>query len=410
MSILVLRNATLFDGTGSSPVSGMDIVIDGEKIIDISSKQKNFSASDTIIDCKGKMLLPGLIDAHMHIGLVNPQMSELTRSNQPGLLAAKMFWNLRESLEQGFTTGRDCGGADAGFKQAVEKGIVPGCRLIVSGPALCQTGGHSDDRTASEDRPHYPGKLGFTGYVCNGVAEVQQASRDVIRRGADFIKIMAGGGCASPTDPPTTSQYSPAELEAIVFEAESAETYVAAHCYSNRSIRLCADAGVYTIEHGNLMDQDTAKFAASKGCALVPTQAAYEMLYELADEWNLPSYVRAKVDIVKEAGLVAIKNAMDAGMTVGFGTDLPCEHHIYNHVSLTQQARVQGELDTLLSATKINAEILGIDNILGTLEVGKLADMILVSGDPFKDISLFKNYKENILLVIKGGEIYKNIA
>ncbi|MDR1943925.1 MAG: amidohydrolase family protein [Synergistaceae bacterium] len=409
MAYLILKNVTLFDGTGSDPKSGMNLIVEGDRIVDVTASRKSPSALDTEIDCKGKVMLPGLIDAHMHIGLINPQMSEVVRNNHPGLMAAKMFRNLKDAIEQGFTTARDCGGADKGFKIAVEKGMVPGCRLIVCGPVLCQTGGHADDRMAAEDRPHTPGRIGFTGYVCNGVPEVQKGARDVLRQGSDFIKIMAGGGCASPTDPPTTSQYSPEELRAIVFEAESAETYVAAHCYSNRSIRLCADAGVKTIEHGNLMDLETAKFAASKGSALIPTLPAYEMMYRLADEWGLPDYVRVKVDVVREAGLNAIKNAMETGMAIGLGTDLPNERHIYCGVALEQQAKVQGELGALISATKTNAEILGISDRLGTVEPGKLADMILVSGDPFSDISLFNNYNDNILMIIKGGEVYKNI-
>jgi imidazolonepropionase-like amidohydrolase len=409
LSYLILQNVTLFDGSGGDLKSGMNIVIDGNKIADVLSTPWNVSSGDSVINCKGKVLLPGLIDAHMHIGLIEPQMSELVRRNHPGLIAAKMFWNLKESLEQGFTTARDCGGADVGFRVAVEKKIVPGSRLIVCGPVLCQTGGHADDRLASEDRPHIPSKIGFTGYVCNGVPEVQRAARDVIRQGADFVKIMAGGGCASPTDPPTTSQYSPSELEAIVFEAVSAKKYVAAHCYSNRSIRLCADAGVYSIEHGNLMDLDTAKYAKERGCVLIPTLPAYEMLYELADEWGLPDYVRVKVDVVKEAGLQAIRNAIAVGMPVGLGTDLPNERHTYCGIALEQQAKVQGERGALMAATKINAELLGISDKLGTVEPGKLADMILVEGDPFSNISLFNDYSENILLIVQDGLVYKNI-
>ncbi len=408
MSYLVLKNATLFDGTGSAPKSGMTVVMEGDRILEVSSAA-TVPPSARVVDCKGKFLMPGLIDAHMHLGLVNPAISEVVRTNHPGLMAAKMFINLKDSLEQGFTTARDCGGADAGFRIAVEKGYAPGSRLIVSGPPLCQTGGHADDRTASEDRPYIPGKIGFMGYVCNGVPEVQQAARDVIRQGADFVKIMAGGGCASPTDPPTTSQYSPAELEAIVFEAESAEKYVAAHCYSNRSIRLCAAAGIKTIEHGNLMDAETAKFAKTCGCALIPTLPAYEVMFELADEWGLPDYIRAKVDVVREAGLVAIKNALDVGMPVGLGTDLPNEHHIYGHVALAQQAKVQGAVGALVSATKTNAEILGVSDKLGTIEPGKLADMIVVSGDPIADITLFKNYADNLQLIVQGGKVYKDV-
>lgn len=408
MSHLILQNVTLFDATGTSPKANRSVIVKGDRIADITDSAKTTSLSGETIDCKGKVLMPGLIDGHMHLGLISPALSEQVRTNHPGLIAAKMFINLKDSLDQGFTTARDCGGADKGFKIAVEKGYAPGSRLIVSGPVLCQTGGHADDRTASEDRPHFPAKIGITGYVCNGVPEVQQAARDVIRQGADFIKIMAGGGCASPTDPPTTSQYSPAELEAIVFEAESVETYVAAHCYSNRSIRLCSAAGVKTIEHGNLMDLDTAKFAKEKGSALIPTLPAYEMMFRLADEWGLPDYIRAKVDVVKEAGLAAIKNAMDAGMPVGLGTDLPNERHIYCYVALEQQAKVQGAMGALISATRTNAEILGIDNELGTIEPGKIADLILLEGDPFENISLFADYEKNIPLIIKDGAIYKN--
>lgn len=408
MGYLVFKNALLIDGTGKEPIPSASVAVENGLIKEVQTGGKGVFPSAEVIDCKGKTVMPGLIDAHIHLGLTSAEMSELARRNPPGLMAAKMIRNLKESLDQGFTTCRDCGGADAGFRIAVEQKYAVGSRLQVCGPVLSQTGGHGDDRLPAESRAYTPAAMGFTGIVCDGVPAVQRATRELLRQGVDFIKIMAGGGCASPADTPNTSQYSLEELKAIVFEAESAGTYVAAHCYSNRSIRLCAEAGVRTIEHGNLMEAETAKIATKAGCCLVPTLATYEAMTTHGKEWGLPQYVLDKVAMVREAGFESLKHAVDAGMIIGAGSDLACERQIYKGSTLELQARVQGAMGAIVSSTKTNAEILRIADRLGTIEPGKIADIIVIDGNPLEDMSLFCKYEEKIPVIMKEGELYKN--
>ena len=219
---------------------------------------------------------------------------------------------------------------------------------------------------------------------------------------------MCGGGCASPTQGPETSQYTLEELEAVVDVAESVGTYVASHSYSNRSICLSAKAGVRTIEHGNLMTKETAKTAASKGCFLVPTQITYEVVIEKSrDLISKPTY--DKFVSVCEEGYNAIRNALEAGMPVGGGTDLTGGNTIFASGAVAYQAKAMGAMGAIVAFTKTNAAILGIESETGTIEPGKLADILVFRGDPLKNMERFKDHRENLLVVMQGGRFHKNL-
>lgn len=403
----LLKNANLIDGTGNDIMENVSLLVDGNIIREIN---KNIHAplGTEIIDCKGNTLMPGLIDAHVHLGLVEIEVINLARRNAPGLMAAKMFKNLREALDQGYTYARDVGGADVGFKQAVELGYAVGPRLKVCGSVIAQTGGHGDDRVASETRPYTEPYLGFRATIADGVPEILKVSRENIRKGADFLKVMCGGGCASPTQGPETSQYTLEELRAVVDVAESVGSYVAAHCYSNRSITLCANAGVRTIEHANLMTKETAAIVAQKKAYVVPTQITYEIVIEKSKEL-ISKFIYDKFVSVCERGYEAIHNAMEAGIPIGGGTDLTGTNTKYASGAIAYQAKAQGAMGAIVSFTKTNAEILQIEDVTGTLSVGKLADIIVVKGNPIENIDLFKNYQENLLFIMQGGNIHKDI-
>lgn len=408
MHYTLFKNATLIDGNGGEPKYSVSVLTEGNLIKEISDKAIHFSNPDIVIDCKGNTLMPGLIDGHMHLGLVEIEVANLSRRNAPGLMAARMFKNMREALDQGYTSARDLGGADIGFKQAQESGIMKGPKLQICGSAIAQTGGHGDDRLASETRPYTEPYLGFRSTLADGVPEVLRTARENVRRGADFLKVMVGGGCASPAKGPDTSQYTLAELQAVVDVADSVGTYVAAHAYSNKSMVLSAKAGIRTIEHGNLMTPETARLLAEKGAYHVPTQITYEIVIEKSRDL-ISKFIYDKFVSVNESGYEAIRNAMAAGVSVAGGSDLTGENTQYASAAVSYQAKAQGALKAITSFTKINAEMMGILSETGTIEEGKRADILVVKGNPVENIDLFKNHLENLLIIMQEGGIHKNI-
>jgi imidazolonepropionase-like amidohydrolase len=361
------------------------------------------------IDCRSQTLLPGLIDGHVHLGAVDANIMEQQRLYHPSMLVIRTLKVIQESLDQGFTTIRDAGGADAGFREAQRQGLIPGPRMFVSGCALSQTGGHGDFRLPTEVRSPSLDLAGIATRICDGVDEVRRGAREQLRRGADYIKVMGGGGCMSPSDEIDTSQYSPDELRAAVFEAEAVGTYVAAHVYSSRSIRNCVSAGIRTLEHCNLLDESAAKAIKEAGAFMVPTLVTYEMISRMGKSMGIPENNVRKINEARDRGLEALAIAKRLGVKIASGSDLLGPMQRFKGMELELQARVLGPMGALVATTKTNAELLKKEKDLGTIEAGKLADFILVQGDPLKDITLLQQYQEKISLIIQGGKVYKNI-
>ncbi len=261
----------------------------------------------------------------------------------------------------------------------------------------------------AETHPPVEGIGGVATGVYDGVDSVRRGAREQLRQGVDFIKVMAGGGVASPADEITNSQYSPEELRAAVFEAESAGKYVAAHCYADRSIILCAEAGVRTIEHGNLMTESGAKAMKRAGSYLVPTMVTYEVMSRDGKRLGLPEFSVRKNVLALERAEHAVTVAKRMGLRIGSGSDLLGPMQVHKGEELALQARVLGPMAAIVATTKTNAEIIGQQDELGTVATGKLADLILVNADPLKNMNVFQNYRENITLIIQGGRIYKHI-
>ena len=410
MNTTVFTNATIIDGTGADPVEHATLVVEGERIKEILDGPAGTLPSEaTAIDCRGQYLLPGLIDGHVHTGSIEASIGEQHRRCLPSYTLLRSLKIISETLDQGFTTVRDCGGADAGLRQALAEGLVRGPRLFISGRILSQTGGHGDFRLPAEMYPPQEGTCGVACGVYDGVDAVRRAAREQLRQGVDFIKVMAGGGCASPADEITSSQYSPEELKAAVFEAESAGKYVAAHCYADRSIILCAEAGVRTIEHGNLMTEAGAEAMRRAGACLVPTLVTYEVAARDGAKYGLADFQRRKTAIALERGAEAVAVARRMGIPIGSGSDLLGPMQVHKGEQLALLARVLGPMGAIVATTRTNAEIIGQQDHLGTIAAGKLADLILVSGDPLADMTVFQNYAENITLIVQGGKIHKNI-
>ena len=386
------------------------MVIEGERIKEIlpgAPGQLPYNAH--IIDCGNQTLLPGLIDAHVHLGAVDANIIDQQRRYFPSLLVIRTLGVMKETLDQGFTTARDCGGVDPGFREAVAQGLVPGPRLFVSGRPLSQTGGHGDFRLPTEQYPPLENPAGLTTGVYDGVDEVRRGAREQLRQGVDFIKVMAGGGAMSPSDEIDTSQYSLEELRAAVFEAESAGKYVSAHCYSDRSIINSIEAGILSIEHGNLLTETSAQAIKNAEAFLVPTIVTYEMISRMGKDLGVPENNVRKINEAREKALEALAVAHRIGVKIASGSDLLGPMQVYKATELDLKARVLGPMGAIVASTKTNAELIRREGDLGTIEAGKLADLILADGDPLKDINVLQHYHEKITMIMQGGKLYKNL-
>ncbi len=410
MSTLVLTRAQIIDGTGADPITNGTVVVEGDRIKEIlPGAPGRIPAEAVTIDCGGRTLLPGLIDAHVHVGAVDANIMEQQRMYHPSMLVIRTLKVIQESLDQGFTTLRDAGGADAGFREAVRQGLIPGPRLFVAGAGLSQTGGHGDIRLPTERRAPYADVSGLAMTVCDGMDEVRRAAREQLRRGVDYIKVMGGWGCMSPSDEIDTSQYSPEELRTVVFEAEAAGTYAAAHVYSSRSICNCVSSGIRTLEHGNLLDEKAARTIKDAGAFLVPTLATYEMISRMGKSLGIPDNNVRKINEAKERGLEAVAIAHRMGCKIASGSDLLGPMQVFKGMELELKSRVLGPMGAIVATTKTNAVLLKKEKDLGTIAGGKLADLILVDGDPLTDIKIFQQYQEKISVIVQGGRVYKNI-
>ena len=406
---LILRNANLFDSVTATLRPGTSVAILGERI-EAVGPDLPATADAQVIDLAGRTLLPGLIDAHVHVTATIPDFFRLTLLPQT-LIAAQAKDILAAMLNRGFTTVRDAGGADTGLVQAVERGHFAGPRLFIAGRAITQTGGHGDPRPAffqGNTGCICCGAAGMLGSVADGVGGVRKAVREELRNGAHHIKVMAGGGVASPSDPLDGTQYSTEEMTAIVEEARAARTYVMAHAYTPEQIVRAVRCGVRSIEHGNLLDAAAAKVMAEHGAYLVPTLATYDALHRNGTRLGWSAEMMAKLDRVRAQGIEAIRAALDAGVKIGFGTDLLGEMHADESLEFTLRAPVMPAAEILRSATFVNAEIMGQAGKLGVVAPGALADLVVVDGDPLQDITLLQGQGRHLPLIVKGGALCKN--
>ena len=398
----VLRNARVFDSlNGVTLPAGTVVVVDG-RIASVTVGDITTSAEDTV-DLKGRMVLPGFIDCHVHVTAVHHDVWALSMQ-PPSYITAQARHILEGMLMRGFTTVRDAAGADYGVQLAIERGFLRGPRLFISGAPLSQTGGHADSRPRGvKEFMCTCAGLGLFPAIADGVPEVRRAVREQLRCGANQIKIMAGGGVASPTDPIDGTQYSLEEITAACEEAYAANTYVMAHAYSPRSITRAVQCGVRSIEHGNLLDEPTAKVMKSEGAFLVPTLATYAMLAEEGKRLGWSAEMLGKLDRVKDAGTRAIAIAKAEGIPIAFGTDLLGAMHAQQSIEWRLRAGVQTPVEILQSATSVAAKVLNQEGKLGVIAPGAHADLVVVDGDPTADITVLCDPEKAILGVMKAG-------
>ena len=405
MGQLLFRRAALLDLEAGVRREGSSVLVDGERIAEVSDGEIR-APSARVVDCAGRTLMPGLIDAHVHAVITTMNLAAMTQA-PPTLVAFEAGRVLEGMLRRGFTTVRDAGGADYGLAEAVERGLVAGPRIFYSGRVLSQTGGHGDFRSRGEPPPACACHIHTTGFahVADGVDAVRKAAREELRRGAFQVKIMASGGVASPSDPIWNLQYSEDEMRAIVEEAAGWRTYAMAHAYTPEAIRRAVDAGVRSIEHGNLIDRPTAGHMAEAGAFLVPTLVTYFAIDELGRKLGFPAVSQAKVKDVLDAGLASLEIAREAGVRIGFGTDLLGETHDQQSREFAIRARALPPLEILRSATLVNAELLGRPGELGVVAPGALADLLLVDGNPLADVAPLADPERHLRAVVKAGAL-----
>ena len=408
MSTILIQNSNLLDIEKAEIIEGMNVLIEENKISELSDKEIK-SSTAMKIDAKGKTLMPGLIDAHVHITATSLDLGSI--SKYPHILNVLKSAKLAESmLMRGFTSVRDCTGADWGFHEAIEKDLIKGPRLFFVGKALGPTGGHGDRRPKTYEGDHctcYQGTIKET-WIVDGVAEVQKAARRELRKGAHAIKIFASGGVASPDDPIFGLQFSEDEIRAVVNEANSWKKYVLAHAYTSEAITRAIDCGVRTIEHGNLMDRKTAKYMNDKNAYLVPNLITYEAMDLEGEKYGLPKISLEKNKFVKDEGKIALDYAYSEGVKIGYGTDLLGELQVYQGKEFLMRQNIMPKKDILKSATLINAEIVNQKDKIGVIKEGSFADILLVDGTPLEDFSVFQEQGKYISLIMKNGKIYKN--
>ena len=404
----LFRNANLLDPLSKDLLEGHDILVEGGVVREVSDKPLQSKAA-RVIDVKGKTVMPGLIDLHVHVIAVELNLSR--QVHMPNvLITLRSVPMLRGMLRRGFTTVRDAGGAGFAFKQAVDAGLAQGPRLFVSGRALSQTGGHGDMRGRSDFLDPAATcstcvRVGALARVVDGVDAVRRAVREELQMGADQIKIMASGGVASPTDPVGAFGYSEDEIRAIVEEASGRGTYVMAHAYTAAAIARAVRCGVRTIEHGNLVDAPTAALMAELGAYAVPTLVTYDALANEGESFGLPKESVAKVADVREAGLRSLEIYRKAGVKMGFGSDLLGESQRLQSDEFRLRAEVLSPAEAIASATIVGAEVLGMPDRLGRLVPGALADILVVDGNPLRDVECLLGQGERIPLVMKEGVV-----
>ena len=397
MTRTVFRGARVFDGSGSE-LAEADVVVEDSRFVDVGTGLDG----DDAIDVGGNALLPGLFDCHVHLSMRYEDMDDLAVTYRP--FSYPFFHipqNCLTTLRLGITTVRDASGADLGLKRAVDEGVIPGPRMQISVTMLGMTGGHSDAWLPSGARSawgvSYPG---MPDGVCDGIDGVREKVREVVRAGADVIKIASSGGYLSPLDDPTLPHFSQEEVEAIVSSAADLGRWVMSHAHGTEGIKRAIRAGVRSIDHGTFLDEEAVAMMAERGTWLVPTLTAGDTTDALADDPKVPEPVREKLRELGRPELDSFRMAAEAGVKVAMGTDCPVAPHGTNlrELQLMTENGFKPE-QALVAATSSAAELMGLQDELGTIEPGKRADVVVVDGDPFA----FETLKDRVEQVWKDG-------
>lgn len=413
MSPILFKNARIFDGTRESCPEGMFVRVADGRIQEISDQCPTF-VDGQIIDVGGRTLMPGMIDAHVHAFASDVSVQKIEALGE-AYRTAHAVRMLEHSLHCGFTTVRDIGGGNYSLYRALADGLINGPRFLYAGRILTMTGGHGDLRQA-EERPRYQSVCGCGdsvlantfAVVADGVDACLRAVREELRQGAHCVKIMASGGVLSPTDPIWMNQYREDEIRAIVNEAIERRSYVSAHCHGASAVRRCVEFGVRSVEHGTLIDADTARFVAERGAYIVPTMAVCFALVEQGRQLGLPPQSQEKVELIFEQALAGMAAMRSAGVKVAFGTDLLGSTYTRQCTEFTIRSKVFTPIEILRQATSVAAEMMQLEGQIGCIAPGAHADIVVVDGDPLSDISLLAANGDRLSVILRGGVVVKN--
>ncbi len=402
----VVRNATVFDSANGTLLPRQQIIIDGQRITQVTDEPVQVDGAQ-VIDAGGRVVLPGLIDAHVHVVAASHDLVGLALQ-PPSLVSAQSSQIMRAMLLRGFTSVRDAAGADFGLQEAVARGLFEGPRLFIAGFPVSQTGGHADMRpkgVRTREMFCSCAGLGLIGAIADGVGEVRRAVREQVRNGANQIKIMAGGGISSPTDPLEGTQFSLEELRAACEEAEAANLYVMAHAYSPRAVTRAVRAGVRSIEHGNLIDEATARTMKEHGVYLVPTLSTYAALSREGAQLGWSVEMLEKLATVQQRGLESLHIARAAGVPLVFGTDLLGHMHKEQSGEFDLRTQAMSPVEALQSATIVAARLMRQEGHIGQLVKGAWADLLIVDGDPTRELSMLTAPETGLRLIMQSGRV-----
>ena len=397
--MLVIRAARLIDGRGGPPVSPAVIVVRGDRIQSAGAAVP-IPAGSRIIDLGGATLLPGLIDLHTHLTSTGVHWEDELLKTTPGQAALHGARNALVTLTAGFTTCRDMGPTwpftDIDLRKAIDEGVVPGPRLLASGNYVSATGGAGDARQFSifVDVP-------IVRNLADGPDEIRKAVRTNLKAGADFIKILATGAVLSKGTPPGAQQYTEEELRVAVDEAARWGRHVAAHAHGSDGIKAAIRAGIHTIDHGSMMDDEAVELLRTRHAYFVPTLYTSE---SISADPNVPASEKVRSKQITALKDRSFQLVMKSGLPIGFATDAAVVPHGQNAREFAYRVRLgQSAMDAIVSATRTAAEIIGWSDRVGTVEAEKFADLIAVGGDPLRDVTEL----ERVVWVMKGGVVYK---
>lgn len=415
MAYIHVHNGTLIDGNGGEPLRNANILIKDNHIVEIGTTLNRTTISSdaesiTRIDAQGGYILPGLIDTHVHM-MFEIAPLEKRVSTPFSLNFFKATQHMRRTLDAGITTVRDAGGADFGVKQAIEQGIVDGPRMQISISVLGITGGHTDNWNPSGiSTPLFPEYPGNPNGICDGVEEVRKKVREILRAGAEVIKVCSTGGVLSPTDHPEFTQFTEEELRVMVQEGEFRRgVKVMAHAQGAEGIKNAVRAGIHSIEHGIYLDEEAIDLMLENGTFLVPTLLAPLAVVEIGEATGaMPEYGLRKAKESLEAHRDSIARAYEAGVTIAMGTDAGVMPHGTNLRELSLMCEIgMNPMESMVATTKTASECLGWDDKIGTVEEGKLADLIILDVNPLEDIRKLQDTK-HIQVVMKDGRVMKD--
>jgi len=409
MAQVLFRNAKLLDPHADESKGGVSVLVEGATIREVSAKSMKAPKAD-VIDCKGRTLMPGLIDCHVHAMLSEVNIRQL-ESIPLTMMTVRAASLVRAMIDRGFTTVRDTGGADWGLRDGIAQGLLPGPRMFIAGRAIGPTGGHSDARRRTDvgrGACKCCNAMTFCLEIADGPDAVRAAVREQLRQGADQIKIMVSGGVASPYDPLDSRQFSLPEIAAAVEEAHAFGRYTQAHAYTPDAITRAVSQGVRTIEHGNLIDEPSAKLMREKGAYLVANLVAYYAMRERAREFGMTSEMLAKNDLVIDGGLKSLEICKRVGIPVGYGSDLLGQLQVDQSREFLLRREVLSPIEIIRQATIVGAEIVKMKGKLGVIAPGAFADILVVDGDPIKKLELLTGQGEHLSVIMKAGRFHKN--